>query len=473
MKPGNSTSIPFEEYHPAEGLFEQDKDIEGKEIFQVNKSKLTPKANRRSLFQKFETSLSISTDANKSTKSAKSEVKQSRTSRLKMKQELARLKSTADDSDPEDSDNASDNAQESESQSDDEVYSSAVCDISKGRKNKAVTFSEAYFAAQKKTKTVTSNKTLSNVKLKQTSVQELAEIMQNIPENHKEEREALFKKYCSQFNRWESLLQADFNILLYGVGSKERVLKAFCEQMLRNELHVVIYGFFPSLSLKQILCTITEDALEHDGKFTSIQDHCNYIKEYFSESNEKLFVVIHSIDGLALRSVKTQSVLSVLATIPSIHFICSMDHINSPLLWDQIMLSHFKWVWFDTTTFDPYILETSYENSLLRDQSSHLLLSSLFHVYNSLTPNSRGVFLILAKHQKQELKSINSGITFNEWYQECREAFLVNSEITMQAQLSEFKNHKLLSSRKNSDGIELWYIPVDSVTLDQFLEGCE
>lgn len=74
------------------------------------------------------------------------------------------------------------------------------------------------------------------------------------------------------------------------------------------------------------------------------------------------------------------------------------------------MMSHFKWVWFDTTTFEPYVLETSYENTLLRDQSSHLLLSSLLHVYNSLTPNSRGIFLILAKHQKEEQKkSSNSG----------------------------------------------------------------
>lgn len=44
-----------------------------------------------------------------------------------------------------------------------------------------------------------------------------------------------------------------------------------------------------------------------------------------------LYIVIHSIDGLALRSVKTQAILSALAAIPSIHFICSMDHINAPL----------------------------------------------------------------------------------------------------------------------------------------------
>lgn len=68
-------------------------------------------------------------------------------------------------------------------------------------------FSEAYFTAQKQKKTVTSNKTMSGVKLEQTSVQELAEILENIPENHKKEKEALFKKYCSQFDHWDSLLE--------------------------------------------------------------------------------------------------------------------------------------------------------------------------------------------------------------------------------------------------------------------------
>lgn len=61
--------------------------------------------------------------------------------------------------------------------------------------------------AHKQKKTATSNKTLSNVKLEHTTVQELAEILENIPENHKKEKEALFKKYCSQFEYWDSLLE--------------------------------------------------------------------------------------------------------------------------------------------------------------------------------------------------------------------------------------------------------------------------
>ncbi|GFW36388.1 origin recognition complex subunit 2 [Trichonephila clavipes] len=137
-----------------------------------------------------------------------------------------------------------------------------------------------------------------------------------------------------------------FNILLYGVGSKLNILNSFCKECLSDALYVNIHGFFPSLTLKQVLSSITEEALEYEGKFSSNYEHAEYIKKYFSE-----------------------------------------------------------------------------------------------------------------------------GLSFHEWYQECREAFLVTSEVTMQAQLSEFKNHKLLNSRKSIEGCELWYIPVDVVTLEQFLDS--
>ena len=35
-------------------------------------------------------------------------------------------------------------------------------------------------------------------------------------------------------------------------------------------------------------------------------------------------------------------------------------------------------------------------------------------------------------------------------YQKCREAFLVNSELTLRAQLTEFRDHKLIRSKKVS-----------------------
>lgn len=49
----------------------------------------------------------------------------------------------------------------------------------------------------------------------------------------------------------------------------------------------------------------------------------------------------------------------------------------------------FNWLWYETTTFLPYTEETSYENSLLVQQTGALALSSLTHVLRSLTSNAR------------------------------------------------------------------------------------
>ncbi|XP_035224077.1 origin recognition complex subunit 2-like [Stegodyphus dumicola] len=435
---------------------------------------MTPKVKtlkrKRELNGRYSTPRSVKENSSK--EESRSEVKHYAL-RQRMKQELSNLKNLTGDSDPEESDG--DYSCDDNDSEDDKVINNGKTPGKKNNKDMCA-FAESYFFAQKQSKStnMTSNRTLSKVKLEQMNIKELSEICKNAPEYHQEEKELLFKEYTVLFPKWEFLLQESFNILLYGVGSKQKILNAFSEKYLEDNLYIVVHGFFPSLNLKQILSSVTEDILEHDGKFSTVQDQAEFVKEYFSGSKEHLYIVIHNIDGIALRAVKTQRVLSSLASIPNIHFLCSIDHINSPLIWDQIMLNKFKWIWYEVPTFEPYIIETSYESSFLKDQSTHLLLSSLLHVYRSLTPNGQGVFLILAQHQRNEQKNNSySGITFHEWYQECREAFLANSEITMQAQISEFKNHKLLASRKSPDGVELWYIPVEQNTLIQFLESCE
>lgn len=41
-----------------------------------------------------------------------------------------------------------------------------------------------------------------------------------------------------------------------------------------------------------------------------------------------------------------------------------------------------------------------------------------------------------------------AGMAFQNLYHKCREAFLVNSDLTLQAQLVEFKDHRLIRSKK-------------------------
>lgn len=47
-----------------------------------------------------------------------------------------------------------------------------------------------------------------------------------------------------------------------------------------------------------------------------------------------------------------------------------------------------------------------------------------------------------------------AGLSFQDFYQRCREAFLVNSDLTLRTQLTEFRDHKLIRTRK----VELCFI---------------
>lgn len=52
---------------------------------------------------------------------------------------------------------------------------------------------------------------------------------------------------------------------------------------------------------------------------------------------------------------------------------------------------------------------------------------------------------------------LSPGLSFQDFYQQCREAFLVNSELTLRAQLTEFRDHKLIRTKRVSPGKDSGY----------------
>lgn len=57
--------------------------------------------------------------------------------------------------------------------------------------------------------------------------------------------------------------------------------------------------------------------------------------------------------------------LAELSALPNISLVASMDHVNTPLLWDKQMAARFDWLYFDVTNYTPYYLETANVPSLL------------------------------------------------------------------------------------------------------------
>ena len=300
------------------------------------------------------------------------------------------------------------------------------------------------------------------------------QVLSETPDPFKSSTQALHAMYKDLNNYWLTQLKNGYNLLLYGFGSKKKLIDDFCTANLSKTYYLTINGFFPGLTLKQILNEITTDLLEHSGSFKSPSHQCRFICSELcnskGETPDELFLIIHNIDGVSLRDEKVQVTLSLLAMCPKIQLVASVDHMNSPLLWDEVLATHFNWVWHDVTTFEHYSLETSYENSILVQQSGSLAMSSLTHVLKSLPEKAQKIFEVLAKYHLEHKKDpANMGIAFSDLYQRCREGFLANSDVTLRAQLTEFLDHKLIRSRKGADGTETLSVLVDENILEQFI----
>ncbi|KAK9966980.1 hypothetical protein ABG768_004055 [Culter alburnus] len=331
---------------------------------------------------------------------------------------------------------------------------------------------EEYFEAHSSSKVLTSDRTLQKLQTPKLDRETLISLLSDNPPRFAEEINQLNAKHEKNFDQWMLQLHMGFNILIYGLGSKKLLLEKFRTSMLSDYDHVVVNGFFPSMTLKSILNSITADVFQHEGSFRNPEDQVDFIVKTLKEDpSNHVFLIVNNIDGPMLRGDRTQQALGQLAAVPNMHLLASIDHINAPLIWDQAKMSMFNWLWYETTTYLPYAEETSYENSLLVQQTGALALSSLTHVLRSLTPNARGIFRLLAEFQLENKDNpAYTGLSFQDFYQRCRESFLVNSDITLRTQLTEFRDHKLIRTKKGADGVEYLLIPVDNGTLTDFLE---
>lgn len=227
-------------------------------------------------------------------------------------------------------------------------------------------------------------------------------------EEHEHRISEMFQDLKMNFNRWMLEMSKGYNVIVYGCGSKQQLLHSFCEAHLADKPLIVVNGFFPSLTVKDILQSIKVQLL--DISTTSRNDHevVDLIASTLDTMpNGHVFLVINNIDGVMLRKTKDQHIISRLAKIKNLHLIASIDHINAPLMWDQTCMDNFNFVWYDCTTMLPYKNETAFENSVFFQNSGELDLAAMSNVFRSLTTNARGIYMILVKNQIVNHKDSN------------------------------------------------------------------
>ncbi|XP_020586761.1 LOW QUALITY PROTEIN: origin of replication complex subunit 2-like [Phalaenopsis equestris] len=309
---------------------------------------------------------------------------------------------------------------------------------------------------------------------------------------------ALLRSYKGQYSQWLFELRCGFGLLMFGFGSKKALLGSkkvlfedFASAALTDYDVVVINGYLPSINLKQVMVTIAE-LLEEKQKgrrkastgnrqrtqqqFNTypIDDLLIYLNDEVADVKDSFVgLVIHNIDGPALRDSESQQYLARLACCFNVFVIASIDHVNAPLLWDKKMVhTQFNWCWHHVPTFTPYKAEGVFFPLILTSGSAVQCARTATIVLQSLTPNAQSVYKVLAEYQlaneKEEGKLLPSECV-NTLYTKCRERFLVSSQVTLNSHLTEFRDHGLVKTRKHSDGQDCLYIPLSSEALQKLL----
>ncbi|WOL02787.1 hypothetical protein Cni_G11506 [Canna indica] len=330
------------------------------------------------------------------------------------------------------------------------------------------TLSRNYFLAKE---TGSSSKKRSARKLSDINIvdeQVLQTAISEILPKHEKEIGHLLKTYKDLYSKWLFELRCGFGLLLYGFGSKKVLLEDFASTTLTDYETVVINGYLPSVNIKQVLITLAEvlsDQLkhksstrnksrsEHPFSSQSVEDLLSYLNVQISHDKDCFVcVVIHNIDGPSLRDSESQQYLARLASCSQVRIVASIDQVNAPLLWDKKMVhTQFNWCWYHVPTFAPYNVEGKFSPLILVNCGNAQTKRSALVVLRSLTPNAQSM-------------------PISTLYTKCRERFLVSNQITLNAHLTEFKDHELVKMRRHSDGQDCSYIPLPSEALAKLLE---
>ena len=214
--------------------------------------------------------------------------------------------------------------------------------------------------------------------------------------DHQEsQRQKVVDEYLDEFSlEWKFLLNTNHSLLLHGFGSKKHLLNKFASIELRPDGDVLtLNGYDPKINISQILDIVVQlflngvdpspipliqlsgnsdfDNINHLAGLQTPRHLTSHIVQRALSISialgmrhpKPIYLVIHNIDGVGLRSDDAQRALSTLVAYSSINdgsgkgqdefqndvhvvrLVASVDQVDAPLfLWDMETSNNFSWV---------------------------------------------------------------------------------------------------------------------------------
>lgn len=166
----------------------------------------------------------------------------------------------------------------------------------------------------------------------------------------------------------------------------------------------------------------------------------------------RVYLVVHSIDGVAMRTPEIQTCLSWLATASFISVVASIDQLNGTSLWKEEDSLRFRWISQAINTCLPYSDEIELrlsKQSKTTDQSS----SGIKFILQSLTPTDVTTLQVIAQYQlaSAEASSKSSArrkpdaqADYQKVYEVCRKKLLHTTILSMKNSVKCLEEHGLV-----------------------------
>jgi hypothetical protein len=336
--------------------------------------------------------------------------------------------------------------------------------------------------------------------------------------------------YICHFEEWRFLLSTNHSLLLYGVGSKRKLLGRFVHDGLDTDGDVIeLNGFDKSITLGAILELLVDHWLHgktpsidlynvhwnrHNGgvqnlpssptlPFYPMRGDTHLVQQAAAIANRiativemtlrPVYLVVHNIDGPALRNMAAQEGLSVLVSQSTtqcgwnaIRLVASIDHVNAPtLLWDPSTNHRFQWIWKEANTQQPYIEEVL-ESVMAIEQSgrmqkrsvnnkqnedTEIQRESIFSVLKSLASRHTQSLQQLAWLQLESKKTKNDWIAYVDLLNQCRLKCVVTHDAQLRSYLGELMDHHIVTRNSSEIASATSYrIPYPDDILDLILD---
>ncbi|OQR97883.1 origin recognition complex subunit [Achlya hypogyna] len=327
-----------------------------------------------------------------------------------------------------------------------------------------------YFSSRKFRKKSKEDKKISGVQL--LNVAEVRKELTSWDDSHKEGVPAfILEQYeAKHFDTWRNQLFAGFNLLFTGFGSKVQLLQAFGRLLGADENVLHVHGYLPSVSMRYIVAFLFEKLFRKklpSGR--SLEEQCIDLGRLLAQQTKGVCIIVHSIDGIALRSGDTQKAWSLLAQCPQLYLVASVDHVNAASLWDESETKRFSWLEHTVNTLAPYtneVLVTGWSGAMGRDDKH--AVSGIQYILESLTPSDLATLRHLGSEQLK-----GQSLSYKQWETHCCKHLLA-TPAAMRNTRKVLEEHGLILLSRNDAVIRIPFgdhviqqIILDEAALDE------